>query len=443
MSVEILTPHNKKIRGITKLTLDNGVERKVVESENTFYPNSIADNINSLGMINQMTDMNSDSWSTFCGGILLFNTAIPANSKYMPAGTKMVGNASYGIINSSQPKELGSWDSYSTTSNSLELNYSWSPAQGNGIINSVCLTSAQGGLIGYGNPSGEVYNTNSLPYLGHNNNYTSVGTGYVYKDYIYTTYNDDTTKKFTVKRVPIQTSKINIFTLEESYGTEHTYVNNVGANNIGFYGSNGKIFVMAIQLYNWNDGEQCHAPLLVYDIENDTLDEYMITNNTGYTLGASGGGSGRENIFVRGAIPEENVIFVTKKTVNDPCFVGINYTTGNLVYSFDHLASVWAAPKYITPDLFAYGVSSTDSNTYMTVKVWDKVNSTEYPQNVKLPYYTEYQSSDGYFAPYCFDINGMRTFSNPLHLVTINNLNTTVTKTDTDMLMVKYTLVAE
>ena len=95
-------------------------------------------------------------WVNLLGGLLLFDTELEENADntFMPAGVKMVGNASKDVSNSGVVTELGSYNATESgvqADGSVKFVYDFSTAQANGTIKSVCLTSRIGGYIGMGN----------------------------------------------------------------------------------------------------------------------------------------------------------------------------------------------------------------------------------------------------------------------------------------------------
>ena len=108
---------------------------------------------------NCLTDSNVKSksaWQTLLGGIMLFDTELEEDvDNVLPkAGMKMVGNGCYGVSNSGDVTELGSFNTTESgiqADGSVKLVYDFSTAQANGTIKSCALTSAAGGCIGIGN----------------------------------------------------------------------------------------------------------------------------------------------------------------------------------------------------------------------------------------------------------------------------------------------------
>lgn len=164
----------EKLHGHTKIELRSvrtgRVER--IEHDN-FFTDGIASNMRSLGVwgnnpFGNTSFAQSPMWANLLGGVFLFDKALPTNpaAKFMPAGTTMTANGSYGVSNSANPPELGSYNSLESQfgANSMTMVYDWGTSQGNGDIASVALTTDTAGYIGYGNKSGTNMGSSYTPY---------------------------------------------------------------------------------------------------------------------------------------------------------------------------------------------------------------------------------------------------------------------------------------
>ena len=135
-----------------------------IEGHNTFQTNVLKKYMRSLGFFQNSPYDNSTwrsqaVWRNLCGGILLFKDEIDLTNgdvMTMPAGNKMTANSAYGVSNSGNPVELGSYNSVESVAGTsgITMVYDWNTSQGNGTIGSICLSSETGGYIGYGNASG-------------------------------------------------------------------------------------------------------------------------------------------------------------------------------------------------------------------------------------------------------------------------------------------------
>lgn len=163
-----------KGKTIIELTDVNTGEVKVTEDSN-FITNAIRD-------ICQPILRNQDSLATtlfkeegnytieaLMRGLLLFNDTFDEDaSNYFPPSTaKMVGHGG-GITYTGSDVSMGSFNvNQSILSGNTERSYVWdfTAEQANGVINSVCLTTQCGGVIGYGSEtSAEEISTSLKPF---------------------------------------------------------------------------------------------------------------------------------------------------------------------------------------------------------------------------------------------------------------------------------------
>ncbi len=162
-----------KIKGSTKIELTNvrTGETEVYEGEN-FVTEFASEYFKECGALN--TDplgslpTNARPLDDLFGGIMLFDKKIDQNTDeagnhphplYCPAGTTMVANGSIDFTSNSNATELGQYDdTESGTPNEHQrvYVYNWDTDEGNGKINSVCLTTRAGGYIGAGNATSKV-----------------------------------------------------------------------------------------------------------------------------------------------------------------------------------------------------------------------------------------------------------------------------------------------
>lgn len=164
-----------RLKGTTKIELTNvktgrketyQSENFVTEFASEYFKECGALNTNPIGSI-----QNARPLDDLFGGIMLFDKKIDQNTDdtgnhpsplYCPAGTKMIANGSVDFTSNSNATELGQYDdTESGTPNEQQrvYVYNWDTDEGNGKINSVCLTSRAGGYIGAGNTTSGVRDT--------------------------------------------------------------------------------------------------------------------------------------------------------------------------------------------------------------------------------------------------------------------------------------------
>lgn len=129
--------------------------------DHNMMTNALATFYQEAGMTNPSafnTLLKTNPVENLLGGILCLDDTITESASIVkvPTGVKMVANASWGVLNSGNPSELGSWNESESgwqQDGSYKCVYDFTQSQGNGVIKSVCLTSKLGGLRGIGNAS--------------------------------------------------------------------------------------------------------------------------------------------------------------------------------------------------------------------------------------------------------------------------------------------------
>ena len=476
-------PEIERIKGHTKIELVDKFtkHRKVVESENTFQDDILAEKM--LGgafRFGEYDDVplaaGKSSWSynvtlaelalaqmkNTVGGIMLFDNEIEVGSKYMPAGVKMVGNGGYGVTNNATPAELGSYNSIESVlgNNSFQFVYDWGTAQGNGTIGSVCLTSQRGGLIGMGNPSNGASETKYSP-TAYQPNVSKIRdvNAIKYKDYLYdfSTNIDFVNKTLTVKKYTLNgVKKASIF--DGRYETlTFTWTGEVGQHNneepaVPVTDGNGKIIIpLPYKASTWN--RYLPDNTTGYYIEFDTEESdptqaftlRSVTNHTGYAIwwgGNDNGGFGYDS---------DNGYFVTteRSTASDDNYQSVifmNLSDGTLVKRLLAGGLNYRYKFAMNMDENLWYVGEQNGVVY----VYDVVNDTVYPTNAIVDdssYFRSAQSGVSYtdkdsglvFTRYHM-LGNMNCFYNPCFLATINNLDQAVTKDATQTMKVTYTL---
>ena len=458
-SVDFYVPKfNHKLKGHTKIVLSNPYKTDVIEHDNTIQSTFVEKQFRTLGRFNNSPWRNPTwnsrpMWANIFGGIFLFDRTIPANSEYKPLGTTMIGNGSYGTVNSGTPLCLGTYDSIKSgmEGDTLTMVYNWTQAQGNGSIASVCLTSRVGGYIGYGNTDGT--QTSTLKVFEEDQSFDSIGgdshgSGIIYNNRRYKLVLDNTAKEVTVYKTYFQVNKVDVVDLAlGETSTTYTYntalVGPLGAGALpATWISDGKNKLAIGGISEVADGAT--FPILIYDMQNDTLTEHIITNNTGETLRESNHGWDSRNNGLCGF--DGTNIFVAKERSwrqggNSTTVYGIRISDSSVVMTFsDVYADTIQSVKQFVPNI--YYVTKESS-----ICVYDSINNTMLPIN----------SYDGDFYQIGYDqiadiitVNNTEYFrnntaciigyKNPMYLATVNNLAQSVIKTNEDSMSVTYTL---
>lgn len=413
-------------------------KRERIESDNTFQSSVLAKYLRSLGSYNNTPWANQtwaaqDLWRNLVGGILLFDTAIPANSEYMPAGTKMVANGCYGVASLSNA-ELGSYNDRESVieDGNITMVYDYGTSQANGgSIASVCLCSETGGYIGYGNQSGIALTGRNLDALQTSN----TKQGIPYKNIRYTFEIDDTLHKLTVTKTRAAITKASIFDgMSTNKVFDYTNAIGMGSNPNTVYAKymeNGKILIMYLPSFTiLTYGGTDLLKFLVYDCEADSVTRYSIQNPAGgstvtcITLQSSNLSFGAD----------ENYLYLP--TYNNPGgspylsmpIYKISIADGTLDDTFDG-ETIGNDLFNLAPGLFTFGQN-----------ILDVVTGEVAPANLNFQRLQYIDDADALLS--CAYEN-MGLFKNPLYLATINNLESSVTKMSTQTMKVTYTLTEE
>ena len=133
------------VKGHTRIELynPNTKIKNVTESDNVFQGQVLAEYMRACGKIKRNPYNNYQwsqkaPWQNLVGGLLLFKNRITIPSggivRYMPAGNEMIANASYGVTNSGDPSEMGSYNEAesSASASSITQVYDFGTSQGNG-----------------------------------------------------------------------------------------------------------------------------------------------------------------------------------------------------------------------------------------------------------------------------------------------------------------------
>lgn len=473
-------PAIERVKGYTKIELKDihTKHRKVIESENTFQADILAEKMLGgafrYGAYDDAPRANSKTYfySTISmaelamaqmkntvGGIMLFRDEIKVGSRYMPAGNIMVGNGGYGVTNSGTPTELGSFnDSLSdvTRANTLKFVYDWGTAQGNGTIGSVCLTSMYGGLIGMGNPSGGVKESryNPCAYQTRTPRISS-GNTVKYRDFIYdfSTAIDYTNKTITVKKYTLNgIEKASIFD-GRSRDLTYTWTGNINYHQnyqVMKPVTDGKGKIL-IPIPNRAGAWDAYLPdnttgyYIELDCTTDTFTMKSVANHTGMAIwwgGNDAGGLGYDS---------DNNIFMTveRGTQSDSHYkrmLLMSLADGTLV------KTVYGSAEGTSPKM---GFRLAEGLWYCgqqggAAYIYDAVNDTVYPTNGSIDV-----GENSFFNPtsmqkpyideetglvFSQTSGGINCYYNPCFLATINNLDQAETKQPTQTMEITYIL---
>ena len=468
------------IHGKTKIELYD-VKRnikQIIKSENTFQNTVLADYFKHFGEagcdpFRAGNYDNNDIWKNALGGIFLLKNPETVGNKFMSLGNVMIGNGSYGVSNSGNPNELGSYNSQESSESGTEISqvYDFATNQANGNIGCVCLTSRVGGYIGYGNRSGQYHPSRSYNFesLQSDRGVINCNVPSAYGNWLINVsgdYSDGKIKIVKTRRSLITGSVFNGYskTVEFDLSTVGDAYNRSGKDLA--YGCD-KVFDMGNGIFRFIpavENRKYVAPgesvyYYEFDAENETLMQKSFTNSSSSTL------------LVSNYDPRDydypDVIHV--------CFFG-NYALCILkepteygstsvaelfnVNNSEHtdtldLAEItgvstarWRRRNYIVLD-GSWFVYLSDTGSYLYY-IYDVVNKTVYPINAGNVSFASLITNPSLGAGVLdklstgiFRTEHIGLVHNPLYLATINNLQNYVTKTANQTMKVTYTLTEE
>lgn len=448
------------IHGQTKIELYNPTTKvKIVNrSENTFQ-SAILQNFERqygcfdaspywVGASNSSgSHRPNTTWKNLIGGLLLFKNQIAVGTKYMPAGNLMVGNASVDLVHTGYPTEMGSYNGTESGASATAIRqvYDFATDQANGEIGCVCLTSFVGGAIGYGNTSGGSVINYQMGSGQKNGSFDNANRNYAYEAWSKNAqYNFSLTEGIlTVTKTyrPITTGSVfegwaKTITIDLDESLPAGMKSDVGMPEVV---ADGVIRMFVGNQTNIVSGGSAYY--IEYNSANDTAQVKTLLNSS--TKDVNVGYNTISKFFLG----------------NYACLIAhyaweiIDVSTGVLVYEFSQTDDYYGTGgAYDTQldyfcDSIAFGLfcmikGYQDSNMYIV----DVVAQTEKPLNVQK------KSGGGEIYSVCtqhgeYDImRGILNYNrgivikNPLYLATINNLETSVTKTASQTMKVTYTI---
>lgn len=443
---------NNKLEGHTKIVLTNPYRTQVIEHDNTIQSAIVAKQMRNMGYFNikPTSYYLNDVWKRLFGGIFLFDSTIQVGTEYMPAGVTMTANGSVDVQNSAAPLTMGSYDNVKSSVGDgiITQVYNWSQAQGNGDISCVCLTSMNGGYIGYGNPDGAKKGSRNIYEYSEFSGYTN-GSPILYHDNnVYTLVIDNSAKTVTVTRINKCTTKFELFDNLTSPTTTHNYTTALNGNIRNGWVSDGKGKFATAGCATIASGGTFQV--LVYDTTTDTLTEHTITNNTGSTLTYTSSSSSSSCGLC--GFDGTNIYMPLNRGVTDTTMYKIALSDSSVVDTIQHVNTSINYPAHVVQFTKNHVSMLNPSEQWC---IYDSVNHTLYPMNIGS-FIKNYASGSTMFG-FCGyneteDVmasastfkygsnNGVCMMLNPMYLATINNLQTTVSKTNEDSMSVTYIL---
>lgn len=183
-----------KIKGNTQIILSDAKTGKVIKQTNddNMVTNGVYEFIRSHGMtiadLFNNNDIKANPLTTLLGGVYLFRGSQTEDVDNIKpdGGNALVANGAYDVSNS-QGRTLGNFNASESgwmSDSIFRFVYDWTSAQGNGVISSVSLTSRIAGMLGLGRNEKPLSNV----YL---DSYTSYNISFSERDILYDNTNND------------------------------------------------------------------------------------------------------------------------------------------------------------------------------------------------------------------------------------------------------------
>lgn len=465
-----------------ELTDVNTGEKKVYEDHNmvTNFANYLFKNIGGLWKKEAFYDSNSDYYdqsyypyrTNMLGGLLLFDNEIDpkgGETIFAPTNASMVGCGAYNFTSTNNVR--GSYNPsesyYNSQEKTMKYVYDFATNQANGTIKSVCLTSIQGGFGGYENPNNVKNDSSSYgqSYLCRNNYYTTnfVVSGNVLfamdigKEELYY-HNITGTNSIDIITRNTNFYKKKIFSSPHSLTIKSTETYAIDIDSMaytaGFYDEkHNTLHVIGHTNYIWNNGVTLKVSKI--DLTTKTVENYTMINDTGNNIQLFYSSSSEPKSQSSYAFVYDNSFYL--RSSSNP--YGL-YRKDITEAMETHIICNWGASNYIINNLFAcngrvFMVSNSSRHSYeATVDVYNP--DTDRLSIAGMNGGRSFQDERNYNCTVvpCIDMNDIikysittcssATYTNFItlnnYLATINNLETPITKTNTNTMKIIYTI---
>lgn len=467
-----------------ELTDVNTGEKKVYEDHNmvTNFANYLFKNIGGLWQKSHFYDSSSNGYfaesyypyhTNMLGGLLLFDNEIDpkgGETIFAPTNANMIGCGAYNFTSTNNVR--GSYNPsesyYNSQEKSMKYVYDFATNQANGTIKSVCLTSIQGGFGGYENPN-NVRNdskSNGQSFMFRNNYYTTnflIGESFLFamnigKEELYyhnitsTTSIDIITRKANFYKKRIFSSPYSVTTT-----STETYAIDINSTSYtaGFYDEkHNTLHIVGHTSAVWDNGVTLKVSKV--NLTNKTVENYTMTNDTGQNILLFYNNSSEPKSWTTKAFVYDNNFYFT--ACNSPYGIYRKDTTGVIE---THKICDWSTSSstlvfgFIACNGRILIVSGTD-NFYPNETIVDVYNPDTDTLKISCmngaKLFNERYYNRCTVIP-CIDMNDMVkyavsrnsdfrtnfiTLNN--YLATINNLETPITKTNTNTMKIIYTI---
>ena len=433
-----------KMKGKTIIQLKDvktGAIQKV-EHSNTFQNAVLEDLFRPMGALRMsMVSGNANQWQSLLGGILVFDDTIEVGTKYPPKGVNMVANGAYGVTNNSDPVEMGTWNETesSVTKDEIVMTYDFSTAQGNGHINSVCLTHYNAGYAGVGNASMTVKDLDAVrpPYLGE---YGNLPPYYPYIDNNYMYWFDKSENTLTVYKRWLNKSGIDII---KGWNT-NSYDESFTITIPSAYASTGSDRMSETKIAFIKDNSSNYTAVVVDLSTRSVSSEITIPR-----LGSGGVVSGSDNLLMWQIHTSEGQQYLSIYDTNagqwiDDIALNVPPNVSDAGGFNISRVKVIGGRYYVRAGIWSTGQSSV----WNSRNIWCARNNVLVPSNLK----EETSNGYGYEAYYLPNMDIMQIGAGyymervqqfahvPFYLATINNLEEEIVKDNTKTMKITYVL---
>lgn len=458
-----------------ELTDVNTGEKKVYEDHNmvTNFTKYIFKNIGGLWQKSHFYDSNPSGYfaesynpyrTNMLGGLLLFDNEIDpkgGETIFAPTNANMIGCGAYNFTSTNNVR--GSYNPsesyYNSQEKSMKYVYDFATNQANGTIKSVCLTSVQGGFGGYENPNNikNDSNVNGQSYMGRQNYYTPnflIGNSFLFamdigKEELYyhnitsTTSIDIITRNANFYKKKILSSPYSVTTK-----STETYAIDINSTSYtaGFYDQkHNTLHVIGHTSYDWAKGVTLKVSKI--DLTNKTVENYTLTNDTGVSIRLFYNNSTEPKSWSTNAYIHDNILYLCNR--NSPYGVYKKDTTG--ATETKQLCNVNIYGGLVCNDRLYF--FSSGYGYSLSVYVYNPTTDIFTVSGLNAGYLTHGDYVTATVVP-CVDMNDAvkytisrsgSTFYETFitlnnYLATINNLETPITKTNTNTMKVIYTI---
>lgn len=409
---------------------------EVEEHDNTFLASNIEKFLVGGGVANNYP-AGEMSYTNLLGGVFLFDTAIEDDGEgnyplFKPKGVKMTANGAYGTANNSSVTELGSYNSGESqfSDSALVFVYDWATNQGNGVINSVCLTHQYGGICGYGNYtskqklSGDRYlfanQSGNALYQGSKENILAVRVG----EKLYVMDWDTTigSGNKTIKVLDRNFDNCNFFRSADT-----TITVSSPNSNLEIAGVAGTVVYFTLSKYSWYNGTTKSFYKMDLSAETPAITWFKdVTNSTGVRL---------DSVCVMG---DNHVIgFASNSSQwvhNGSAWTNYTNANGTIYYDMafkisDGVYMTHTTYSGVTDFIFDETLGLANCNSRL-------INGNDFISKVvdDVDVMINYTQNYSYYV-------GRRRF--PMYLATVCNLDSTIIKTADKTMKLTYTITKQ